>query len=98
MQFFHSIEEAIHQTAITPRMIMRKNGFPQEVYIENRIWEAHDFITGRKYGRAYISDERLIYWVERNMEDDRYLSFEQSFQGMVAWIYHRLTAVNLYQA
>jgi len=73
------------------RILKRGNGDEQTLYMEKYLWEAHDFVTGRIYGHPYFTDERLMYWVERNMEDDRHLPFEVSFQGMVIYFYETLT-------
>ena len=96
MQFYHSRDEVFKEIALEPRLLRREDGRLQEIYLEKRFWDAHDFITGRTYGHAYFTDERLMYWVERNMEDERHVSFDRSFQCMVAHIYHRLTGVALY--
>ena len=95
MKIFHSREEALNKASVEIRLLKRGNGDECALCLEKYIWEAHDFITGQTYGHPYITDERLMYWVERNMEDERKLSFEVSFQGMVAHIYHRLTGKNI---
>jgi len=77
------------------RLLKRRNGDEQAIHMEKYLWEAYDFITGRIYGHPYVTDERFMDWVERNMEDERRLPFMVSFEGMLRYGYHRLTGKEL---